>query len=126
MKQLHAFKIISGQFLSDKKVSTYVAVDLLGLPTDTVRSRFRTRVCTSNSLNPVFNEDPFIFKQVLCSSNFPMNYLVMMVMMVVLTVLTVLMVNGKLSTDPPPPSGSVATNGLQRERKLVGAKSSSP
>lgn len=58
-------KIISGQFLSDKKVSTYVAVDLLGLPTDTVRTRFRTRVCTSNSLNPVFNEDPFVFKQIL-------------------------------------------------------------
>ena len=71
--QSYDFQIISGQFLSDKKVSTYVAVDLLGLPTDTVRSRFRTRVCTSNSLNPVFNEDPFVFKQVLCLNNFLMN-----------------------------------------------------
>jgi hypothetical protein len=29
--------VISGQFLSDKKVGTYVEVDMYGLPTDTIR-----------------------------------------------------------------------------------------
>ena len=31
-------QIISGQFLSDKKVGTYVEVEMYGLPTDTIRS----------------------------------------------------------------------------------------
>ncbi len=30
-------QVISGQFLSDKKVGTYVEVDMYGLPTDTIR-----------------------------------------------------------------------------------------
>jgi hypothetical protein len=29
--------VISGQFLSDKKVGTYVEVDMYGLPADTIR-----------------------------------------------------------------------------------------
>ncbi len=33
----------SGQFLSDKKIGTYVEVDMYGLPTDTIR-KFRTRM----------------------------------------------------------------------------------
>ena len=56
--------MIAGQFLSDKKVGTYVEVDMYGLPTDTIRKEFRTKVIPSNGLNPVYNEDPFIFRKV--------------------------------------------------------------
>jgi len=57
-------QVISGQFLSDKKVGTYVEVDMYGLPTDTIRKEFRTKVIPSNGLNPVYNEDPFMFRKV--------------------------------------------------------------
>ncbi|CAH0387583.1 unnamed protein product [Bemisia tabaci] len=59
-----AVQVIAGQFLSDKKVGTYVEVDMYGLPTDTIRKEFRTRVCPSNGLNPVYNEEPFLFRKV--------------------------------------------------------------
>jgi hypothetical protein len=35
---LACLQVISGQFLSDKKVGTYVEVDMYGLPTDTIRN----------------------------------------------------------------------------------------
>lgn len=57
-------RVISGQFLSDKKVGTYVEVDMYGLPTDTIRKEFRTRMVPSNGLNPVYNEEPFTFRKV--------------------------------------------------------------
>ncbi|CAL8111229.1 unnamed protein product [Orchesella dallaii] len=57
-------QIIAGQFLSDKKVGTYVEVDMYGLPTDTIRREFRTRMIPSNGLNPVYNEDAFLFRKV--------------------------------------------------------------
>lgn len=57
-------QVISGQFLSDKKVGTYVEVDMYGLPTDTIRRECRTRMVPSNGLNPVYNEEPFIFRKV--------------------------------------------------------------
>ncbi|GFU32301.1 1-phosphatidylinositol 4,5-bisphosphate phosphodiesterase beta-4 [Nephila pilipes] len=57
-------RVISGQFLSDKKVGTYVEVDMYGLPTDTIRKEFRTRMVPSNGLNPVYNEEPFVFRKV--------------------------------------------------------------
>ncbi|XP_075154817.1 no receptor potential A isoform X2 [Haematobia irritans] len=57
-------KIIAGQFLSDKKVGTYVEVDMFGLPSDTVKKEFRTRLVPNNGLNPVYNEDPFVFRKV--------------------------------------------------------------
>ncbi|KAF7233746.1 hypothetical protein EG68_06029 [Paragonimus skrjabini miyazakii] len=45
-------KIISGQFLSDRKVGTYV-------------EEFRTRVVPNNGLNPVYGEDAvFVFRKV--------------------------------------------------------------
>ena len=58
------FQVISGQFLSDKKVGTYVEVDMYGLPTDTIRKEYRTRVVPANGLNPVYNEKPFTFRKV--------------------------------------------------------------
>ena len=57
-------KVISGQFLSDKKVGTYVEVDMYGLPADTIRKEFRTRTIPANGLNPVYNEEPFVFRKV--------------------------------------------------------------
>ena len=57
-------QIISGQFLSDKKIGTYVEVDMYGLPTDTIRKEFRTRIVPSNGLNPIYNDDPFVFRKV--------------------------------------------------------------
>ncbi|XP_074862163.1 1-phosphatidylinositol 4,5-bisphosphate phosphodiesterase beta-3 isoform X2 [Carettochelys insculpta] len=56
-------KIISGQFLSDKRVGIYVEVDTFGLPVDTKR-KFRTRPSQGNSLNPVWDEEPFVFPKV--------------------------------------------------------------
>ncbi|KAK6180992.1 hypothetical protein SNE40_008943 [Patella caerulea] len=57
-------EVISGQFLSDKKIGTYVEVDMYGLPTDTIRREFRTRVVPNNGLNPVYNEESFVFRKV--------------------------------------------------------------
>lgn len=81
-------QVIAGQFLSDKKVGTYVEVDMVstnrfkfhskrislqkssnflfqyGLPSDTVRKEFRTRLVPANGLNPVYNEEPFLFRKV--------------------------------------------------------------
>lgn len=57
-------QVIAGQFLSDKKVSTFVEVDMYGLPTDTIRREFRTRLVPANGLNPVYNEEPFLFRKV--------------------------------------------------------------
>ncbi|XP_069998668.1 1-phosphatidylinositol 4,5-bisphosphate phosphodiesterase isoform X3 [Penaeus vannamei] len=59
-----AVSVIAGQFLSDKKVGTYVEVDMYGLPTDTIRKEFRTRMIPGNGLNPQYNEEPFLFRKV--------------------------------------------------------------
>lgn len=59
-------QVISGQFLSDKKIGTYVEVDMYGLPTDTIRKEFRTRMVMNNGLNPVYNEESFVFRKVEC------------------------------------------------------------
>ncbi|XP_056423818.1 1-phosphatidylinositol 4,5-bisphosphate phosphodiesterase beta-4 isoform X1 [Hyla sarda] len=58
-------QVISGQFLSDKKIGTYVEVDMYGLPTDTIRKEFRTRIIMNNGLNPVYNEEAFVFRKVI-------------------------------------------------------------
>ncbi|PAA58432.1 hypothetical protein BOX15_Mlig025183g1, partial [Macrostomum lignano] len=57
-------QILSGQFLSDRKIGTYVEVDMYGLPTDTIRREFRTRIVPGNGLNPVYNEEPFVFRKI--------------------------------------------------------------
>ena len=56
-------QVISGQFLSDRKVGTYVEVDMYGLPTDTIRKENRTKVVPNNGLNPIYNEEPFLFRK---------------------------------------------------------------
>lgn len=56
-------QVISGQFLSDRKVSIYVEVDMFGLPVDT-RRKYRTRTSQGNSFNPVWDEEPFDFPKV--------------------------------------------------------------
>ncbi|CAI9730662.1 1-phosphatidylinositol 4,5-bisphosphate phosphodiesterase beta-4-like isoform X1 [Octopus vulgaris] len=57
-------EVISGQFLSDKKIGTCVEVDMYGLPTDTIRKEFRTKVVPNNGLNPIYNDEPFVFRKV--------------------------------------------------------------
>lgn len=57
-------QLISAQFLTDKRVGTYVEVDMYGLPADTVRKKFRTKTVPNNGINPVYDEEPFIFKKV--------------------------------------------------------------
>ena len=59
-----SIRIISGQFVSEKRIGTYVEVDMYGLPTDTIRREFRTKTISNNGLNPVYNEDPFVFRKV--------------------------------------------------------------
>ncbi|XP_041445109.1 phospholipase C beta 3 L homeolog isoform X1 [Xenopus laevis] len=56
-------KIISGQFLSEKRVGIFVEVDMFGLPVDTKR-KFRTKTSQGNSFNPVWDEEPFILPKV--------------------------------------------------------------
>ena len=58
-------RIISGQFLCERKVGTYVEVEMYGLPTDTIRKEHRTKLVPGNGLNPVYNEEPFVFRKVI-------------------------------------------------------------
>ena len=64
-------RILSGQFLTDKHVGTYVEAEMYGLPRDTVRrGTFKTRV-VQNGINPVFSDEAssvFVFRQVTCST----------------------------------------------------------
>ncbi|XP_047466934.1 1-phosphatidylinositol 4,5-bisphosphate phosphodiesterase beta-2 [Mugil cephalus] len=58
-------KIYSGQFLSDKNVRTGVEVEVIGLPGDP-KKKFRTKWSpTPNAINPVWNEEPFVFEKIL-------------------------------------------------------------
>lgn len=59
-----SINVISGQFLTDKKVGTYVEVDMFGLPADTVRKKFRTKLVRDNGMNPIYGDEPFVFKKV--------------------------------------------------------------
>uniref|UniRef100_A0A3B3V1Y4 Phosphoinositide phospholipase C n=1 Tax=Poecilia latipinna TaxID=48699 RepID=A0A3B3V1Y4_9TELE len=60
-------RIISGQFLTDKKVGVYVEVNLFGLPRDTKR-RFKTRTSNGNSMDPVWEDGDFVFYKVILPS----------------------------------------------------------
>ncbi|XP_048830169.1 1-phosphatidylinositol 4,5-bisphosphate phosphodiesterase beta-2 [Brienomyrus brachyistius] len=58
-------KVYSGQFLSDKNVKTGVEAEIVGLPNDPKR-KFRTKwSSTANAINPVWNEEPFVFEKIL-------------------------------------------------------------
>uniref|UniRef100_A0A3Q3GKV2 Phosphoinositide phospholipase C n=1 Tax=Labrus bergylta TaxID=56723 RepID=A0A3Q3GKV2_9LABR len=58
-------KIYSGQFLSDKNVKTGVEVEVIGLPGDP-KKKYRTKWSTTpNAINPVWNEEPFVFDKIL-------------------------------------------------------------
>uniref|UniRef100_A0A915JN46 1-phosphatidylinositol 4,5-bisphosphate phosphodiesterase n=1 Tax=Romanomermis culicivorax TaxID=13658 RepID=A0A915JN46_ROMCU len=59
-----SIKIISGQFLSERKTGTYVEVEMYGLPTDTIRKEYKTRIVPANGLNPFYNEEPFVFRKI--------------------------------------------------------------
>uniref|UniRef100_A0A3B4EPU1 1-phosphatidylinositol 4,5-bisphosphate phosphodiesterase n=1 Tax=Pygocentrus nattereri TaxID=42514 RepID=A0A3B4EPU1_PYGNA len=59
-----SIKIISGQFLTDKKVGVYVEIDMFGLPVDTRRKAFKTKTSQNNAINPVWDEEPIVFKKV--------------------------------------------------------------
>ncbi|XP_072232934.1 1-phosphatidylinositol 4,5-bisphosphate phosphodiesterase beta-3 [Leuresthes tenuis] len=56
-------KVISGQFLTDKKVGVYVEVDVFGLPTDTKR-KYKTKTSNGNSLDPVWDDEMFVFNKI--------------------------------------------------------------
>ena len=56
--------MISGQFLSDKRISTSVEVDMYGLPTDTLRKKYKTKIVPNNGMNPVYDDDEFVFRRV--------------------------------------------------------------
>ena len=66
-------QVISGQMLSDKKIGTFVEVDMYGLPTDTHRKKFKTKTVPNNGINPVYDEKPFIFKKVILTNSFSKN-----------------------------------------------------
>ncbi|CAK8673536.1 unnamed protein product [Clavelina lepadiformis] len=57
-------KVISGQFISDKPITTYVEVEMCGLPNDTIRKEFRTSMIVGNGLNPQYNNE-FLFRKVI-------------------------------------------------------------
>eukprot|EP00794_Sanderia_malayensis_P017475 gene17475-19222_t len=63
-----AVRIISGQCLSEKRTGTYIEVDMFGLPADTMRRKFKTKTVQNNGLNPVYDEEPFVFKKVILPS----------------------------------------------------------
>ncbi|NXG20833.1 PLCB2 phosphodiesterase, partial [Grallaria varia] len=57
--------ILSGQFLSERSVKTYVEVELFGLQRDTKR-KYRTKLTsTANSINPVWKEEAFVFEKIM-------------------------------------------------------------
>nr|XP_015206174.1 PREDICTED: 1-phosphatidylinositol 4,5-bisphosphate phosphodiesterase beta-2 isoform X1 [Lepisosteus oculatus] len=58
-------KIYSGQFLTEKNVKTGVEVELIGLPGDPKR-KYKTKWSpTANAINPVWNEELFVFEKIL-------------------------------------------------------------
>ncbi|CAL8272202.1 unnamed protein product [Merluccius merluccius] len=60
-----SIKIYSGQFLSDKSAKTGVEAEIIGLPGDP-KKKFRTKwTTTPNAINPVWNEEPFVFDKIL-------------------------------------------------------------
>ncbi|KAM4714875.1 1-phosphatidylinositol 4,5-bisphosphate phosphodiesterase beta-3 [Anableps anableps] len=60
-------KVISGQFLSERKVGVYVEIDLFGIPSDTKR-KYRTKTSNGNSMDPMWDDETFVFYKVILPS----------------------------------------------------------
>ncbi|KAM6916655.1 1-phosphatidylinositol 4,5-bisphosphate phosphodiesterase beta-1-like [Xenentodon cancila] len=59
-------KVISGQFLTERRVGVYVEVEMFGLPADTRRKALKTKTSQiNNAVNPVWDEEPIVFKKVI-------------------------------------------------------------
>uniref|UniRef100_A0A3Q2YTE4 Phosphoinositide phospholipase C n=1 Tax=Hippocampus comes TaxID=109280 RepID=A0A3Q2YTE4_HIPCM len=59
-------KVISGQFLTERRVGVYVEVEMFGLPADTRRKALKTKTSpNNNAVNPVWDEEPVVFKKVI-------------------------------------------------------------
>ncbi|KAM3863352.1 1-phosphatidylinositol 4,5-bisphosphate phosphodiesterase beta-1 [Diretmus argenteus] len=59
-------KVISGQFLTERRVGVYVEVEMFGLPVDTRRKALKTKTSqNNNAVNPVWDEEPIVFKKVI-------------------------------------------------------------
>ncbi|XP_077350862.1 1-phosphatidylinositol 4,5-bisphosphate phosphodiesterase beta-1-like [Festucalex cinctus] len=59
-------KVISGQFLSERRVGVYVEVEMFGLPVDTRRKALKTKTSpNNNAVNPLWDEEPVVFKKVI-------------------------------------------------------------
>ncbi|XP_019714968.1 1-phosphatidylinositol 4,5-bisphosphate phosphodiesterase beta-1-like, partial [Hippocampus comes] len=57
-------KVISGQFLTERRVGVYVEVEMFGLPADTRRKALKTKTSpNNNAVNPVWDEEPVVFKK---------------------------------------------------------------
>eukprot|EP00794_Sanderia_malayensis_P017523 gene17524-19274_t len=57
-------KVISGQFLTEKKCQTYVTIELYGLPADTKRKN-KTKLASSNYMNTIFSDESVVFNKVI-------------------------------------------------------------
>ncbi|KAK2716308.1 hypothetical protein QYM36_010774 [Artemia franciscana] len=55
-------EVISGQLLSDKRIGTNVRVEMCGIPVNA--KKFRTKTIPLNGINPLYDEDPFVFSRV--------------------------------------------------------------
>jgi len=40
---------------------------MYGLPADTIRKKYKTKIVPNNAINPVYDEEPFVFKKVTMS-----------------------------------------------------------
>ena len=60
-----SIQVISGYFLSCKKVGTFVVVEMYGLPADTSNKEYRTNLVPSNGLNPTYNSQIFKFQKII-------------------------------------------------------------
>lgn len=58
-------KVISGQFLSERRVGVYVEVEMFGLPVDTRRKALKTKTSQNNAINPVWDEEAVVFKKLI-------------------------------------------------------------
>ena len=50
--------------LCGHRCGIYVELEMYGLPTDTVRRRYKTKTVQSTQMNTVWNEEQWVFKKV--------------------------------------------------------------